>query len=258
MRCNRGAFVRLALAGLVMVAVAACQRDAEDAVPRRVSLSATTSTTTGAAAGTGARPLPVGGPLEPGAYRTTAFEPAASFRIGAGWEVPVAETASSFTLGRDVDPTAPLDGKYLTFVRVERVFATPLLTDDQLRGARGRYLRPAPRDLVAWLRAHPYLEVSGSRRVRVGGLAGTQVDVAVADLPDRPDTCADLNPRQCVALWPFAGSPEIFVAVEGPPSRNIVLDRPGPPLVVTVDAPAAERAAFLAQAGTVLRTIRFG
>ena len=245
---------------LLLAAMAACQGDGEEAAPRRVSLSATTtSTTTGAAAaGAEVRPLPAGGPLEPGGYRTTTFEPAVSFRVGAGWEVPVAETPGSFTIGRDVDPTAPLDGKYLTFARVAQVFSTPLLTDDQLRGARGRYLRPAPRDLVAWLRDHPYLDVSQPKRVRVGGLAATQVDVAVADVPDRPDTCADFNPLQCVALYPFAGSPEIFVAVEGPPSRNLVLDLPGPPLVIAIDAPEAERAAFLAQAGTVLRTVRFG
>jgi hypothetical protein len=239
---------------------AACQGNGVEETGRPVSLSATTTTgsTTGTTAAPEDRPLPAGGPLEPGAYRTTTFEPAVSFRVGAGWEVPVGETAGSFTIGRDVDPTAPLDGKYLTFVRVEQVFAVPLLTDDQLRGTRGKYLRPAPRDVVAWLRAHPYLEVFAPRRIRVGGLAGTRGDVAVAGVPDRPDTCEDLNPRQCVALFPFAGSSEIFVAVEGPPSRNFVLDTRGAPLLVTVDAPEAERAAFLALAETVLRTVRFG
>jgi hypothetical protein len=248
---------RAGLVLLVAAGLAACQGGGEDTVPRRVSLSATTTTVEGAA-GRDARPLPAGGTLDPGTYRTTVFEPATTFRVGAGWEVPFAETSGSFTLGRDVDSTAPLEGSYLTFVRVEQVFATPLLTDDQLRGARGRYLRPVPGDLVAWLRAHPYLEVSTPKRVRIGGLTGMRFDVGVTGLPDRPDTCEDLNPRQCVFLFPFVGSSEVVAAVEGPPSRNYVLDPGGPPLVITIDAPPAERAAFLAQAGKVLATVRFG
>jgi hypothetical protein len=250
--------MRHALAALLAVGLVACQANGQEPAPRRVSLSATTTTAGTTAAGQDPRPLPAGGPLEAGSYRTTVFEPAASFRVGPGWEIPAAETPGSFTLGRDVDSTAPLDGKYLTFLRVEQVFATPLLTDDQLRGDQRRYLRLVPRDLVAWLRAHPYLKVSTPKQVRVGGLAGTRVDVTVEDLPARPDTCVDLNPRQCVFLFPFAGSRDIYAAVEGPPSRVFVLDARGPPLVVDVGAPQAERAAFLAEAGEVLETVRFG
>lgn len=254
--------VRLALAVGLAATLAACQGDGgEEEAGRRVSLSATT--TTGGATGTTAagpegRPLPAGGPLEPGRYRTTEFELAASFRVGPGWEVPVAESPASFTLGRDIDPTAPADGKYLAFLRVEEVFTTPMLTDDQLRGSQTRYLRPVPADLVGWLRRHRYLATSTPARVRVGGLTGHRLDVRVKDLPDQPDTCADLNPKQCVFLFPVSGSHDVWAEVEGPPSRMYVLDTGGLPLVISVGAPAAERAAFLAQATEVLDTIRFG
>jgi hypothetical protein len=260
--CGQAGFVRLALAGLLAVGVAACQGNGEEEAGRRVSLSATTTTAGGAtgttAAAPGGRPLPAGGPLEPGRYRTTAFAPAASLRVGPGWEVPVAESPASFTLGRDIDPTAPADGKYVAFLRVEQVFTTPMLTDDQLRGSRSRYLRPAPADLVGWLRRHRYLATSAPARVRVGGLPGSRFDLRVKDLPDQPDTCVDLNPKQCVVLFPFPGSHDVWSEVEGPPSRTYVLDPGGLPLVISVSAPAAERAAFLAQAAEVLETIRFG
>jgi hypothetical protein len=252
---------RLGLVLLLVVGMAGCQDDGEDTAGRQVSLSATTTTAGGATGTTAAaegRPLPAGGPLEPGRYRTMVFAPAASFRVGPGWEVPVAESSASFTLGRDIDPTAPEDGNYLAFLRVEEVFTTPLLTDDQLRGDQRRYLRPVPTDLMRWLRRHRYLEMSTPAKVRVGGLAGSRFDLRVKDVPDRPDTCLDLNPRQCVALFPFPGSHDVWLEVEGPPSRTYVLDPGGPPLVISVGAPAAKRAAFLAQAAELLETVRFG
>jgi hypothetical protein len=253
---------RLGLVLLLAVGMAACQDDGEDAAGRRVSLSATTTTAGGATGTTAAaaegRPLPPGGPLEPGRYRTTVFAPAASFRVGPGWEVPVAESPASFTLGRDIDPTAPVDGNYVTFLRVEEVFTNGLLTDDQLRGDQRKYLRPVPADLMRWLRRHRYLETSTPAKVRVGGVAGSRFDVRVKDLPDRPDTCVDLNPRQCVALFPFPGSSDVWLEVEGPPSQMYVLEPGGPPLVISVGAPTAERPAFLTQAAELLKTVRFG
>jgi hypothetical protein len=260
-RRGRAGGVWLALVLVLVAGVGACKGNGGEEPGRRVSLSATNTTggTTGTtAAGPEGRPLPAGGPLEPGRYRTTVFEPAASFRVGPGWEVPVAESPASFTLGRDIDPTAPADGKYLVFLRVEEVFTTPMLTDDQLRGSQTKYVRPVPADLVGWLRRHRYLATSAPARVRVGGVPGTRFDVRVKDLPDQPDTCVDLNPKQCVFLFPFPDSHDAWAEVEGPPSRMYVLDTGRLPLVISVAAPAAERAAFLAQAAEVLKTVRFG
>jgi hypothetical protein len=246
---------RVAVAALLAVGLAACQGDGEEAAPRRVTLSAATTT---AAAGQGLQPLPAGGPLEPAGYRTTAFEPAASFRVALGWEVPEAETPGAITLGRDVDSTAPFEGRYLTFLRVGQVFANPLLTDEQLAGNQGKYLRPVPADLVGWLRSHPYLETSTPKKVRIGGLAGLRVDATVKDLPAQPDTCVDANPRQCVFLFPFPDSRDVWNAFAASTIRYVVLDSDGPPLVIAVEAPEKERAAFLAQAEKVLATVSFG
>jgi hypothetical protein len=88
-----------------------------DGERRRVTVSGPTLTTLPLPP---ERRLPPGGPLAPGSYRTTQFEVKLTFRVGPGWEVPTPEASGDFTLGRDVDATAPFEGQYLSFLRVER------------------------------------------------------------------------------------------------------------------------------------------
>jgi hypothetical protein len=230
-----------------------CRGGSGDGERRRVIASGPTLTTLPPPP---ERRLPPGGPLAPGSYRTTKFQVKLTFRVGPGWEVPTAETSGDFMLGRDVDATAPFEGQYLSFLRVEQVFATPLLTDRQLAGGRQRYLRAAPRDLAAWFRRHPYLTTSKPKPVQLGGVTGMQVDVTVKDLPARPDTCADANPRQCVFLFPFTNG-DAFSSFEGGTTRYLVLRVGRAPLLVVIEAPKGRLRRFITEADKLLATVRF-
>ena len=80
---------------------------------------------------------------------------------------------------------------------------------------------PAPEDMAAWLRGHPYLETEQPEPATVGGVKGVRLDAVVAD--DVPASeCGDA----CLGL--FEVSREIdWVAFEKEKLRFIVLEDVG-------------------------------
>jgi hypothetical protein len=250
--------IRMATAAVAMMAlVAAGCGGGEDAAPSRPIQQG--PATTGTTAATTAGPRPVApGPLAPGSYQTVEFRPRLSFRVGEGWGV-LGDAENGVALAQEFDPATGPE-KQLTVTAVKWVFDDPLLTDAELATDRERHIRPAPRDLEGWLRANPHLTVGPSRPARLGGARGVQFDVRVKDLPG-PSNCRQFEPHHCVLLFPITRGANVepieLVEVGGSPSRYILVEVEGQPVLVTVGAPADQFAAFVAEAEEVLETVSF-
>jgi hypothetical protein len=248
--------VAIVLAWVVVLVAAGCGGGEEPAPARPIQEGpAATSTTAGAAAG----PRPVTpGPLEPGTYETVKFRPKLTFRVGRDWGL-LGDNENGIALAPRFDPATGPE-KQLSITAVRWVFDDPLLTDQEYNANRERHIRPAPRDVLGWLRANPYLEVGPTRPARLGGVAGVQFDVTVKDIPG-PSNCPQFGgPNHCVLLFPItrgSAEPIELVEVGGAPSRYTLVEVKGQPLVVSVGAPPDQFTAFLAQADRVLATVSF-
>jgi hypothetical protein len=141
------------------------------------------------------------------------------------------------------------------------VFDDPLLTDKERDANREEHIRPAPRDLVGWLRANRYLKVGPSKPARLGGVRGVQFDVTVKKIPG-PSNCPSFGgPNHCVMLFPITRGPNVepieLVEVSGSPSRYTLVQVRGQPVLVGVGAPSDQFKAFVAEADKVLKTVSF-
>lgn len=126
--------------------------------------------------------LPCEGPLEPGKYRWAFHEPTIDF------EVPSAGWSWSFSGGGNfriiADDTMTHEGLYVSdgvYFLHDPTIASRDCEDGSQPGV-GRSVG----DLVAWLESAPGLTVSEPAPVTVGGLEGTQVDIALDPAWKRP------------------------------------------------------------------------
>ena len=165
------------------------------------------------------------GPLSPGSYRTTRFEPAVSFSVGPGWRGD-GEARAVFVIG-DVATRGTL-----AFAHIDRVF--------EANGA----VAPPPDDLIGWLGEQPGIAVDTPRDVSIGGVEGSSVDVAVGDQRDCADRCSRL----------MAAGPATLRVGAGRIIRVIALDN-GVTIAMDVDATTFD--AFASRATEVLETTRF-
>ena len=183
------------------------------------------------------RKLPEYGDLRPGKYVTDVFEPALSFEVvGKGWVVGGAEERGVF------DMRLGVEGPVISFANEQKVF-DPSKPSDLIAVS-------APKDMVAWLQGHPYLETEEPEPTAVGGVKGTQIDAEVAD--DVPNSeCGD----NCLGL--FSIGPDIdWVVYEKERVRFVVLeDVGGERVVVAVEAKAGDFEKFLPRAQEVLETV---
>ena len=192
------------------------------------------------------RPLPDGPQkLEPGSYRTEQFEPAFSFRVGGGWSTPQPEAYDLLVITRGAE------GGVLGFTNLEGAhFYKP--TD---KGTP--YMMDVPKDVVGWLRGHPYLETQGTDPVEMGGVEGVRLDLVVGDLPGGhySEWCGS----GCVPLIRFgSGSPPLTLWQEDK-ARLIVLEDVGGKTVVTGFAiQATEFDEHAPEAQKVLDTVQWG
>lgn len=253
MRSPRSAW-RLAalLVGLVVVA-AGCGDQGGTAGPAKpIQAGPTPAPSTQAAS----REL-TSGPLAPGLYTTATYRPRLSFKVGADWAL-LGELPNGFLLAYQADPTGE-PKKVITVSTINWVFDKPLLTDREVSTERDRHIRPAPRDLLAWLRAHPYLHLGTPKRVTLGGVDGQQFDVTVKKIPG-PSNCQQFAPAHCVTLFPITrtGEPVDLAETDDAPSRYTLLRVGGKPVLVVVSAPKDQKAAFVAEADKLLRTVSFG
>lgn len=205
-----------------------------------------------------------GGAADPGARAAGAGHlrdgevPAqAVVRVGEGWGL-LGDAENGIALAPKFDPATGPE-KQVTITAVKWVFDKPLLTDRELDANRERHILPAPRNLLRWLRANPHLQIGAAKPARLGGVRGVQFDVTVKKIPG-PSNCQQLAPRHCVTLFPVTrGSEEPIEVVEvsGSPSRYILVEIDGQPVLVTVGAPPGQFSAFIAEAGKVLETVYF-
>ena len=183
----------------------------------------------------GTRPLPdLGLPprptnLVPGRYVTKEFEPSVSFRVGKGWAMNNPEKKDYFSIysrafaGSDKEP-----GAVLTFVDVRTIFDAKEPTEDNIH--------PAPKDLLAWFRHHPRLDISNPAPTTVGGFPAEQFRASVTSLAEeRLDECPDCLPvfglrygepislvkgfDQRIVLVEDLGAESVAIILYAPPDR---------------------------------------
>jgi hypothetical protein len=242
--------------GAVALGVAGCGGGDEPAPARPIRQEAATSTS--GAGGTAAQALSPG-PLEPGTYRTVAFRPTLTLRVGKDWGL-LGDAENGIALAPKFDPaTGPK--QQLTFTAVRWVFDEPLLTDKERNANREAHLRPAPREVEAWLRANPYLRVGPSRPARLGGVRGVRFDVSVK-APPGPSNCPQHGgPQHCVylvAITRGAGvEPIELVEVGGAPTRYTLVEVDGQPVLAGFGSTAEGLEEFFAEADKILETVRF-
>lgn len=138
----------------------------------------------GPSAGQAACPNPHGGtclgPLEPGQYRTSTFQPAITYTVPTGW-TNTEDLPGNFLLHLQQDEQdGTLGGSYLGIY--QNIHAAAITCDEAWEEGIGT----TPTDLVAWYQSVPGLVVSEPRPVNVGGLDGLQIDLG---LEPGVDTC---------------------------------------------------------------------
>jgi hypothetical protein len=250
-----------ALAFLAVMAIAAaCGGNAEPArsAPTTAESAAASSTSPSAAATptqSGPQILP-SGDLEPGTYTTGAFKPRTTFRVGPNWVVQ-----GELPGGLALAPKSVADTlRSVSITTVKWIIDKPLITDGELRNLREQHVKPAPRDLVGWLRANPYLRLTAPKPVHLAGLRGVQFDLTVRNVPPGITTCAEFAPKRCVTLFALTHGEGFELAeLEGVPSRYTLLDLKGQPVLVSVSAEKGQLDAFFrGQAAEILTTLSFG
>jgi hypothetical protein len=153
------------------------------------------------------------------------FAPQVTFTVPAGWAVPT-DSATYFQLapaGSDVvgvhlfrDPVAASQD--------------PACPDTPEPGVGRTAL-----ELSTWIRERPGLAVSAPKIVTVGGLRGTELDVAIAD--GWTESCPFANGLPTVPLFTGANGEYRWVVAGSERLRLDLLDVPGGgTLVVDVDA----------------------
>jgi uncharacterized protein YjbI with pentapeptide repeats len=157
------------------------------------------------------------GPLQPGLYWTTAFHVPLEFTLGKGWKTVGTESITSVELDwKD-------SGLGFLFISPEEVYDP--------HGLASAEVIPFPKDMVAWLRSHPYLIADKPIETDIGGIEGTQVDVEITTMPD--DYPNDLCEDPCLPLTVEPGGEALRVYEGG--YGFIVLEVQGEPVVVVYD-----------------------
>ena len=184
------------------------------------------------------RPLPEDTrKLSPGTHRSEEFEPSFSFNVGEGWTNLPPEMP---------DDLALVWGQtgFLGFFKAQGVYK-PTERYEQV---------DAPKDLVGWLRRHPYLRTSTPKPVEVGGIEGERLDVVVGDLPEgHVGACGP----DCVDLFRLSDGSALG-AGKGFKYRAIVLeDVKGETVIIGFGGPAGEFSGFAPEAQKVLDGVQW-
>jgi hypothetical protein len=141
--------------------------------------------------------------LGPGTYRSEEFEPSFSFKVGEGWT--------------NLPPEMPDD---LALVWGQTWFLRLFKAQEVYKPTERYEVVDAPKDLVGWLRRHPYLRTSTPEPVEVGGIKGERLDVVVGDLPE--DHVGACGP-DCVDLFRLSDGSALG-SLKGDKVRGIVLE----------------------------------
>ena len=177
------------------------------------------------------------GPLEQGTYTSQRFEPALTFTVPVGWNNPW-DTGGSFDLwtpgwsdGWD-DPDDPgiyvFDHPGLTLHRNVRVSREGCSDAVDARAGTSAL------ELATWVSDHPGIATGGPSPVEIGGLAGYQLDVSIAEgWPESscPGMEGFVSVEPIEGAWLVGGAGEWYAT-----SRLILLDQPdGGNVLIQVD-----------------------
>jgi len=197
------------------------------------------------ACGGGAKPLSEEyGSLSPGTYVADGFQPALSFEVGEGWEVPELQQKPYLEILREYR-----GGDY--FVAISFNNPPPRVSDP----TNPDELVPAPKDWVSWYQEHPRLKTSEPQPTSVGGVQGRRFDTAVSDLPEGyySQDCLGTG----VPLWPLLRGHHWCAELEGF-DRTIVLDGvEGETVIIDVWSDTGGSEKILPKAKEVLDTVEW-
>lgn len=201
-----------------------------------------------AGCGAAATPAPSLPPALPaGTYTSTAFQPPVTFTVPDGWWKP-SDRADYLSL---MPVTSDLAGIHL--------FRDPLPAsqDPTCPTTAEPGVATTSVALAAWIRSLPGLIVSNPRLAEVGGLRGTEIDVAIR--ADWTASCPFANGLPTVPLFVGAGGNLRWVIAGSERLRLSLLDVPGGGTVV-VDIDAFDGALWddlLAAATPIVRSCAF-
>jgi hypothetical protein len=199
------------------------------------------------------RPL-FGGTMTPDVrYQTTEFVPTLSFVVGDNqWHASITDRPDVVLLDHGQGTFEPGGERWppgaLSFGYIREVY------DPNVRGLRAS-LTTAPRDLHAWMRAHPDLRVGPAEPVTVAGVPGEQFSVEVRfDRPTHPDPdCRRRWQLTCTALMP-GSAPQ-----NGALMQITILRTEPDPLVIWIDHHTrAGMSEMLEASAPVLESLRIG
>jgi hypothetical protein len=213
---GRGAFGGVVLTVLVAAVLVGCSTS-----------SSGTSAPSTAATTQPSGPLPIKvGMATPGTYTTTLFEPTLTFDIGSdGWLFFFADDDDEMAVGKSGDVE-------LIASRVSQVVDP---TSHQAVAA--------PEDLIAWLQAHPELDVQAADPASIAGETARAVDVAAPGDAD-------------VEIWAFpTGNVRVSA---GAKSRIWVVPMDGPDLVLSGLAPVASFDTALPELEAIVQSMEIG
>jgi hypothetical protein len=171
-------------------------------------------------------PAPSGPPaLAPGTYTSSAFSPALTFTVPAGWE----EAADTPTYLEIRPAGSEVAGIHL--------FRDPAAASQDLQcpqtpeaGVGG-----SSSELAAWIRDRPGLVVGDPKLASVGGLRGTEIDLAILD--GWTASCPFADGAPTVPLFVGVKAEYRWVVAGSERLRLDLLDVPGGgTLVVDIDA----------------------
>jgi hypothetical protein len=207
---------------LVILALSACRADGEAGGQQQEAK---------------ARPLPENHvTLPPGEYRSVAFEPSLSFRVGEGWVHAAPELPDKLAISPGGGPGDPL----LIFRNLRGVYkpAKSIDTPPVIK---------APDDMVGWFQNHPYLKTEKPEPVTVGGVEGVRFDWVVAE--DAPYAEVD--------TFRYSDGSDA-AAAKGFGYRAIVLENAkGETVTIGIGSKASEFDEFAPEAQKVLETVKW-
>jgi len=184
------------------------------------------TTTTRATRTSGARVLPLAGPLEPGVrYEPAAFDPPVSVVLPQpGWEhqqFPPFPVTDLMEFGKNLRADGEAD-VYVGFLRVSDVWSEHLVPDPVVPKEASSVVA-APTDLYGWFTSIPHTRVTEPQRTTVGGYPATTFNLEVLPLP-RPEAAGTCNGRPCLLLFSLQSPGGYTAAFEGTTAQYWIID----------------------------------
>jgi hypothetical protein len=175
--------------------------------------------------------------LRPGEYRSVAFEPSFSFRVGESWKHVAPELPDKLA----ISPRGQAGDPLLIFRNLREVYEPAKSMDTPP-------VMKAPEDMVGWFQHHPYLQTAEPQPVTIGGVEGVQVDWVVAE--DAPFAEVD--------TFKYSDGSDAATA-KGFKHRAIVLEGvQGETVTIGIGSKASEFEEFAPKAQKVLETVKWG